>query len=186
MARGDLQSEIHRRAVTWLENRPANQQRERVPTIDRRHWCAARWTSRGGSPRTVGADVGGPQPGDIPGALVCSRVGAGRHRRHAAQLVDRLESLARHPCGQPGCTVACSGPWRSSAEAVITISAPASRYLATSGESSTPDVAASAARTPPRSSAIHLCGSSASTGPRVRQRARRREFQGRYWAAGSG
>src|SRR5450755_105777 len=61
-------------------------------------------------------------------------------------------------------TVACSGPWRSSAEAVITTSAPASRYFATSAWSSTPVVAASAARTLPRSSAIHVRGNPASTG----------------------
>ena len=46
----------------------------------------------------------------------------------------------------------------------MTTSAPASRYLATSAGSSTPVVAASAARTRPRRSAIHVRGSRASAG----------------------
>ena len=38
---------------------------------------------------------------DVAGALVLRLVGAGRHREHAAQLVDAVEPLARHPGGQP-------------------------------------------------------------------------------------
>ena len=61
-------------------------------------------------------------------------------------------------------TAACSGPCRSSADVVMTTSAPASRCLATSAGSSTPVVAASAERTRPRSSAIHVRGSRPSVG----------------------
>src|SRR4029077_20953227 len=59
-------------------------------------------------------------------------------------------------------TAAYSGPCRSSADAVITTSAPASRYLISSVEPSTPVVAASDAPIRPCSNVIHVSGSRAS------------------------
>jgi hypothetical protein len=59
-------------------------------------------------------------------------------------------------------TEAYSGPCRSSADAVITTSAPASRYLISSVEPSTPVVAASDAPIRPCSNVIHVSGSRAS------------------------
>jgi hypothetical protein len=95
--RGDLPSEIHRRSVTRskIDRRGSAESAVGLPMTMSVPVRAL------DSPGTVAAEVGGPQPGDIAGALVGNRVGVGRHRQQAAQLIDRFESLARHPYRQP-------------------------------------------------------------------------------------
>ncbi len=87
-------------------------------------------------------------------SFAVAEIGGG-HQARASGRCRRIRgppSIARGP----GRSVAmCSVPWRSSDDAVITTSAPASRYLTTSSAVVTPPVAVSEASTRPASSAIH-------------------------------
>ena len=76
-------------------------------------------------------------------------------RRHAARVepVRSLRSVRLGPI-----------PWRSSAEVVITTSAPTSRYLTASSAPATPVAAARAPRTCPASTPIHNNGGQISAG----------------------
>ena len=102
------------------------------------------------SPGPVDAAVGLPQRLNIARSLEDRLVRAGRHSKHPAQSSTAANPLRAIQSDRPSSsTVAYSGPRRSSAEAVITTSAPARRYLATSSEVSTRVVAANEARSRP-------------------------------------
>ena len=115
---------------------------------------------------------------DIPGGTASSpRSSSTAAKPFSSIQLDRPSSS----------TAACSGPWRSSAEAVITTSAPARRYLATSAEVSTPVVAASERSHPSVQERDPGARQPAPRpGWRARPAGRRRASRDRCRAAGSG
>ena len=112
-------------------HRPRRPSRTR-PCSTRSDPSSAPAADLGSGASAPGVAVGAARPlqgRDVARPLVRAVVDAHRHRQPPPELLERVEALARAstPRARRGAPAACPTPCRSSAEAVMTTSAPASR-----------------------------------------------------------